>query len=269
MGAELQLDAFLQTARDAAEAAVRIHRRDAGKVGLASAREKARADYVSKTDLDAQEAALAVIERRHPDHIVLAEESDDTVEDQLVRWDGGPLWIVDPLDGTSNFLHSHPQYCASVAVAVEGRVVAGVVASGSTGERWWAAEGLGAFKGGRRTQVSSVSTLSHAMVGTGFPFKALELLPDYLGEFDRVLRTASGVRRGGSAALDLAYLAQGSLDAFWEKTLMPWDFSAGIALVQEAGGVLTRPDGSRLDFTPGPVVGANSAALLEELRSLL
>ena len=118
-------------------------------------------------------------------------------------------------------------------------------------------------------QVSSVSTLSHAMVGTGFPFKALELLPDYLEEFDRVLRTASGVRRGGSAALDLAYLAQGSLDAFWEKTLMPWDFAAGIALVQEAGGVLTRPDGSRLDFTPGPVVGANSAALLEELRSLL
>ncbi len=269
MGAELQLEALLQTARAAAEAAVQIHRRDAGNVGLAGAREKARADYVSKTDLDAQEAALAVIERSHPDHVVLAEESDEAVEDRLARWDGRPLWIVDPLDGTANFLHSHPQYCASVAVAVEGRVVAGAVTSGSTGERWWAAEGLGAFKGGRRMRVSSVSPLSQAMVGTGFPFKSLELLPSYLGEFDRVLRAASGVRRGGSAALDLVYLAQGSLDAFWEKILMPWDFAAGIVLVQEAGGVLARPDGSALDFTPGPVTGANSVALLEELRSLL
>ena len=121
MGAELQLDAFLQTARAAAEAAVRVHRRDAGKVGLAGAREKARADYVSKTDLDAQEAALAVIGQSYPDHMVLAEESDEPVADQLARWDGRPLWIVDPLDGTANFLHSHPQYCASVAVAVEGQ----------------------------------------------------------------------------------------------------------------------------------------------------
>lgn len=269
MGAELRLDALLHTAREAAEAAVSIHRRDAGKVGLDDAREKARADYVSKTDLDAQEAALAVIERSHPDHVVLAEESDGAVEDQLARWDGSPLWIVDPLDGTANFLHSHPQYCASVAVAVDGRAVAGAVTSGSTGERWWAAEGSGAFKGGRRIQVSSVGPLSRAMVGTGFPFKALELLPGYLGEFDRVLRTASGVRRGGSAALDFAYLAQGSLDAFWERTLMPWDFAAGIVLVQEAGGVIARPDGSALDFKPGPVTGANSVELLDELRSLL
>ncbi len=120
--------------------------------------------------------------------------------DQLARWDGRPLWIVDPLDGTANFLHSHPQYCASVAVAVEGRAVAGAVTSGSTGERWWAAAGLGAFKSGRRIHASSVNSLSRAMVGTGFPFKALELLPDYLRQFDRVLRAAAGVRRGGSAA---------------------------------------------------------------------
>jgi myo-inositol-1(or 4)-monophosphatase len=260
---------LLRTAREAADAAASIQRRDAGKVGLVGAREKARADYVSKTDLDAQEAALSVIARNHPNHAVLAEESDETVEDRLSRWDGRPLWIVDPLDGTANFLHSHPQHCASVAVAVDGRAVAGAVTSGSSGERWWAAEGLGAFKGGRRIHVSSVGPLSQAMVGTGFPFKALELLPDYLGEFERVLRTASGVRRGGSAALDLAYLAQGSLDAFWEKVLMPWDFAAGVVLVQEAGGVLARPDGSALDFTPGPVTGANSVELLDELLALV
>jgi len=263
------VDTLLRTARQAAEAAARIHRRDAGTVLLAGATVKARADYVSKTDLDAQEAALAIIRKNHPDHLVLAEESDDGVEDQLARWDGRPLWIVDPLDGTANFLHEHPQYCASVAVAVEGRPVAGAVVSGSTGERWWAAEGRGAFKGGRRMRVSSERPLAEAMVGTGFPFKLLEALPTYLGQLDRTLRSASGVRRAGSAALDLCYLAQGSLDAFWEEILMPWDFAAGMIMVREAGGVLARPDGTELEIVPGPVRGANSDDLLRELRGVL
>jgi myo-inositol-1(or 4)-monophosphatase len=106
-------------------------------------------------------------------------------------------------------------------------------------------------------------------VGTGFPFKLLEALPNYLGQLDRVLRSASGVRRAGSAALDLCYLAQGSLDAFWEEILMPWDFAAGMVLVREAGGRLCRPDGSDLEIAPGPVRGANSLPLLEELRAVL
>jgi myo-inositol-1(or 4)-monophosphatase len=260
---------LLRTAREAAEAAAAIHRRDAGRVLLAAATLKARADYVSRTDVDAQAAALAVIERAHPDHAVLAEESDESVEAQLARWDGRPLWIVDPLDGTANFLHGHPQYAASVAVAVDGVPVAGAVVSGSTGERWWAARGEGAFKGGRRISVSSERPLLQALVGTGFPFKKLELLPAYLGQLDRVLRSASGVRRAGSAALDLCYLAQGSLDAFWEETLMPWDFAAGVVLVREAGGLLVSPDGAELGLLPGPVYGANSAPLLHELREVL
>jgi len=260
---------LLRTAREAAEAAAAIHRRDAGRIVLSGATIKARADYVSKTDLDAQAAALAVIEENHPDHAVLAEESDDPVEEQLERWDGRPMWIVDPLDGTANFLHEHPHYCSSVAVAVDGVAVAGAVVSGSTGERWWAARGEGTFKNGRRISVSSERPLIEAMVGTGFPFKLLEAMPRYLGQLDRVLRSASGVRRAGSAALDLCYLAQGSLDAFWEEILMPWDFAAGLLLVEEAGGVLARPDGSGLPLTPGPVRGANSRALLDELRATL
>ena len=108
-----------------------------------------------------------------------------------------------------------------------------------------------------------------ALVGTGFPFKMLELMPEYLGQLDRVLRSASGVRRAGSAALDLCYLAQGSLDAFWEEILMPWDFAAGMILVQEAGGVLTRSDGSDLEIAPGTVRGANSGSLLDELLGVL
>ncbi len=263
------MNPLLRTAREAAEAAARIHRRDAGRIVLSGATTKARADYVSKTDLDAQAAALAIIQANHPDHLILAEESDEPVEAQLARWDGRPLWIVDPLDGTANFLHEHPQYCASVGVAVEGRPVAGAVVSGSTGERWWASEGEGAWKNGRRIRVSTERPLLEALVGTGFPFKLLEVMPRYLGQLDRVLRSASGVRRAGSAALDLCYLAQGSLDAFWEEILMPWDFAAGLVLVREAGGILARPDGSELEIAPGAVRGANSHSLLEELRRAL
>ena len=107
------------------------------------------------------------------------------------------------------------------------------------------------------------------MVGTGFPFKLLDVLPEYLEEFDRVLRATSGIRRGGSAALDLCYLAQGSLDVFWEKILMPWDFAAGLILVREAGGAVARPDGSELGLGPGPVCCANSPKLLGELLKVL
>ena len=230
---------------------------------------KSRADYVSKTDIAAQQAAISVIENHYPDHLILAEESDGTPQDQLARWDGSPLWILDPLDGTANFLHHHPHYCSSIAVAVDGRPIVGAVTSAPSGERWWATEGMGAFKNGRPISVSNENQLIHSMVGTGFPFKLLDVHPEYLKEFDRVLRATSGIRRGGSAALDLCYLAQGSLDLFWEKILMPWDFAAGLILVREAGGVVARPDGSNLELSPGPICCANNPALLAELLNVL
>jgi len=248
---------------------VRIHRRDAQSVSLLRATEKSRADYVSQTDLDAQAAALRVIAERHPKHAILAEEGAGTVSEQLESWDGRPLWIVDPLDGTANFLHGHPLYCASVAVASDGQLIAGAVVSGSSGERWWAAEGEGAYKDGRPIRVSTYSRLRDALVGTGFPFKKVEVLHEYLGQLDRVLRAASGARRGGSAALDLCYLAQGSLDAFWEEVLMPWDFAAGVVLVKEAGGVIVGPEGGALALAEGPVRGANSQEMLEQLIAVL
>lgn len=255
-----------RTAVAAAEAAVAVQRRDRGHVVLETASEKARADYVSRTDLDAQEAALAVIRDRHPDHAILAEEDDAPLSDRLDAWDGGPLWVVDPLDGTANFLHGHPAYSASVAVAVGGRPVAGAVVSGSTGERWWAARGEGAWKGGRRLSVSRARTLDRALVGTGFPFKLLDELPRYLEQLRRVLAGSSGIRRNGSAALDLCMVAQGSLDCFWELILMPWDFAAGWLLVEEAGGVVTRVDGTPMSLADGTLLAASGAALAEELE---
>lgn len=260
---------LLRTALAAADAAAAVHRRDHGRVVLEGATEKGRADYVSQTDLDAQRAALDVILGRHPDHQVLGEEDEQPLAERLAAWDGSPLWVVDPLDGTANFLHGHPQFAASVAVAVEGRPVAGAVSSGTTGERWWAARGEGAFKNGRRIQVSRRPALRDALVGTGFPFKLLEELPPYLGQLGRVLASSSGVRRAGAASLDLCYLAEGRLDAFWELILHPWDFAAGWVLVEEAGGVLVKLDGSPLEIMDTAVMGANSPGLLAALAEVL
>lgn len=257
-----------RTALEAAEAAAALHRRHAGRIPLGEAAEKARADYVSRADLEAQSAALSVIRRRHPDHAILAEEDDGTSNAPL---DSGPapVWIVDPLDGTANFLHGYPHYAASVAVAVGGEPVAGAVVSGATGERWWATRGGGAFKGGAPIRVAPPRDLAGALVGTGFPFKRMDLLPTYLGQFERVLRSSAGVRRAGAAALDLCVLAEGGLDAFWEMILMPWDFAAGRLLVTEAGGVVSRVDGAPLSLEAGTVMAASSPALLEVLGQVV
>ena len=139
----------------------------------------------------------------------------------------------------------------------------------STAERWWATRGGGAFKNGRAIRVSSPPDLRTALVGTGFPFKALHRLDAYLGQLGRVLRNSAGVRRGGSASLDLAYLAAGSLDAFWELELQPWDVMAGVLLIREAGGVVTRVDGTPMDLGPGSVLAAANEALLRGLADLV
>ncbi len=234
---------------------------------MESATAKGFGDFVSRVDLEAQEAAVAVIRTRCPDHQILAEEG---AEDLAAALRGStPHWVVDPLDGTKNFLHGHPTYGSSVAVAVEGRTIAAAVAASTTGERWWASQGRGAWKNGRRIQVSRTVELSMAMVGTGFPFKSLELLPAYIEQFQRVVERGGAVRRAGAAAIDLCYLAEGRFDAFWELFLHPWDFAAGAHIVEEAGGVTGRPDGSPLILSPGGVTGANSAALLADLMETL
>lgn len=263
------MNPLVSTALAAAEAAVAIHRRDRGRVLVESASEKGRADYVSRTDTDAQHAALAVIRSRYPDHQILSEEDDRPAAERLAAWDGSPLWVVDPLDGTANFLHMHPQHAASVAVVLEGRPLAGAVVCGATGERWWAARGEGAFRGGLPIEVAPRRRLRHALVGTGFPFKLVDQLPTFLGQLDRVLRNSAGIRRAGAASMDLCYLAQGSLDAFWELFLHPWDFAAGWIIVEEAGGTLTSLDGSSLSLGDRPLLGASTPELADELRDVL
>jgi myo-inositol-1(or 4)-monophosphatase len=268
--------ALLETARLAADAAAAVHLRWAHRVTPGEAVDKGRSDFVTRVDREAQDAALSVIRRRHPAHRILAEEEvEEDGGGGVTRWsgegdEGQPLWIVDPLDGTTNFLHGHPMYAASVGVAVDGRPVAGAVTAPATGERWWAAQGQGAWRDGRPIRVSGTGELRLALVGTGFPFKRPDRIPHYLGQFGRVLRHTSGIRRGGAAALDLCYLAQGTLDAFWEEHLSPWDVAGGLAILAEAGGIWMRQDGSALALHEGgTVLAANGPELLAALRDVL
>lgn len=274
------MDPLLSTALEAAEAAARVHLRHFGEVGLETATEKAHSDFVSRVDLEAQEATLDVIQRTFPGHKVLAEEESDGNRNGWTKrkWPEGEglLWIVDPLDGTTNYLHRHPQFAASVGVgrwsSSEGRAVmeAGAVVAARTGERWWARRGKGAFKNGKRIQVSSLTSMRSALVGTGFPFKEPDLVPRYLRQFQRVLPASGGIRRAGSAALDLCYLAEGILDGFWEEDyLSPWDVAAGLVILSEAGGVAARMDGSDIDLENGSILAANSRELFHELGSLV
>lgn len=248
-------DPLLATARLAADAAAAVHLEWVGHIDVDRASSKAPGDFVSQADLDAQEAAVAVILERHPGHAVLAEEDDAALDPRAQ----GPTWIVDPLDGTANFLHGHPAHAASVAVAVDGTLQAGAVACAATGERWWAARGGGAWKGGRRIRVSDAHTLSGSLIGTGFPFKVPNRIPEYLAQLGELLRRGAGVRRGGSAALDLCYLAEGRFDGFWELFLNPWDFAAGALVALEAGSVVRRVESPTFTLEAGSVLAGNEA----------
>jgi myo-inositol-1(or 4)-monophosphatase len=166
-------------------------------------------------------------------------------------------WIIDPLDGTTNYLHGYPVYAVSIGVARAGELEAGFVLNSATGEEWSAVRNGGAFLDGSRIGVSSIDVLSRALIGTGFPFKALRLLPVYTLQLAAVLRATSGVRRAGSAALDLCHVATGLFDGFWELDLAPWDVAAGALIVREAGGVVTRLDGSSDILGYGSLLAGN------------
>ena len=261
------VDRLLATARETASAAAGIHREAAQRGGGRWIDEKtAHSDFVSDVDMAAQEAAMAVIEARHPEHAILAEEEGGGREGEPGN---DHLWLVDPLDGTTNFLHGHPYHAASVAVWDGEGPLAAVVEAHALGKVWTAARGRGAFENGERIRVSRTTRLDRYLLGTGFPFKNHALLPEYLAELDRVLRCTAGVRRAGAAAIDLAYVANGILDGFWESRLAPWDYAAGVLLVTEAGGVVERVERGGIGPIAGSVIAANSAVGLEGLRGVL
>jgi myo-inositol-1(or 4)-monophosphatase len=243
----MQPEELAGIALDAARLAAAVHREQLGTLDVAEWDVKGAADFVSRVDLEAEQVLVDHIRRCCPGHEIMAEESTrlERPADVTARFDQAEhLWLVDPLDGTTNYLHGYPAYSASVAVAVGGEIVAGAVVDSAQDVEWWAWRGGGAWRGGDRLEVSPVevsriSSMDRALIGTGFPFKRLDRLPEYLGQFDSVLRCTSGIRRGGSAAIDLCHVADGRFEGFWELWLAPWDVAAGTLIVREAGGVVT------------------------------
>lgn len=200
--------------------------------------QKGHNDYVSDADLAAEKAVINCILKHYPDHAILAEESGAQGESDTV-------WIIDPLDGTTNYLHGFPVFAVSIGVQINGRMEHAVVYDPLRQELFTASRGQGAHLEGRRIRVSGQKQLERALVGTGFPYRQAEKEIDpYLKMLGKVVRSTSGVRRPGAAALDLAYVAAGRLDAFWETGLAPWDLAAGTLLIREAGGMVSGLDGS-------------------------
>jgi myo-inositol-1(or 4)-monophosphatase len=225
---------------------------------------KSRSDFVSAADKASEQRIVEIVKRRLPDAIVLGEELSPTAVSSR-----GIVVIADPLDGTTNFLHGYPEYSVSVAIASEGVLCAGVVLNVPRGDEFTAVNGGGAFLNQQRIRVSTLREPGRALIGTGFPFKTLELLPQYMAQFSLVMHGTAGIRRAGSAALDLCNVGRGSFDAFWELVLAPWDVAAGMLMVQEAGGIVTDLEGNPARPIAGALVAGNPAMhawLLQTVR---
>jgi myo-inositol-1(or 4)-monophosphatase len=210
--------------------------------------QKGRNDFVSEADRNAERAVIDTILKHYPDHAILAEESGAYGESDHV-------WVIDPLDGTTNFLHGFPVFCVSIALVIKGRTEHAAIYDPLRDELFTATRGAGAQLNDRRMRVSGQTRLERALLGTGFPYRdSNKELGPYMKMFRRAIEGCAGVRRPGSAALDLAYVAAGRYDAFWETGLAKWDIAAGSLLVREAGGIVSGLDGSEDYLESGHVL---------------
>lgn len=249
----------------AAELAAKDLVRDFGEVEHLQISRKGPADFVSTADLKAQKTLREELGRVRPKFGFFMEESDggDNKDGAAERW------IVDPLDGTTNFLHGVPQWCISIAAERNGEVVAGVVYSPVTDELFWAEKGLGAYMNNQRLRVSKRRDFSECLIGVGAPFKGSGREQDvFMRELGAVMPLVAGVRRPGAAALDLAYVAAGRFDSFWERGLQPWDVAAGYILVKEAGGFIESLDKGKDPIYSGNVLASN-AEIHDKLAKIL
>ena len=244
--------AIVNVMEAAARKAARGLVRDFGEVEQLQVSKKGPADFVSAADLRAERILRQELSRARPRYGFLLEE-----EGEVKGADEHNRWIIDPLDGTSNFLHGLPHFAISIAHERDGELVAGVVYEPAHDELFWAEKGAGAFLNDRRMRVSGRSALDHCLIATGLPYKGRNPEPRYFDTLEGVLAEVAGVRRFGSAALDLAYVAAGRYDGFWEFGLQPWDIAAGIVLVREAGGMISgiRPNADPM--ATGDILAAN------------
>ena len=242
------MDALLNVAVMAARKAGNTLVRKMVNLEKLKVEQKGHNDYVSDADHAAERAVIETIHKHYPDHAILAEESGVSGESDTV-------WIIDPLDGTTNYLHGFPVFAVSIGVQVKGRIEHAAVYDPLRQELFTASRGQGAQLDGRRIRVSGQKNLEMALLGTGFPFRQADLeISAYLEMLAKSIHSTSGVRRAGAAALDLCYVAAGRLDAFFETGLAPWDLAAGGLMIREAGGIISGLDGSENYLETGHVL---------------
>ncbi len=251
---------FEQVALRAARAAGRIHLKRLSNIHID--RKSSSIDLVTEADREAEAAAIDVVHRAFPTHAILAEESGLSAHESDHRW------IIDPLDGTTNFAHGFPMFCVSIAYQRRGRTQFAIVYDALKKECFVAERGRGARLNGKPLRVSTTDTLSSSLLATGFPYDRRERRRFYLTFWEAFMMRTQGVRRTGSAALDLSYVAAGRTDGFWEFGLKAWDVAAGALVVEEAGGQVTNMDGSPLDITGGNIVASNGAIHFEMLKTI-
>lgn len=240
----------LNIAVKAARRAGSIITRASEDISSLTINDKGYNDFVTEVDLASEKEIIRVLKASYPDHAFLGEESG-------LSHQADSVWIIDPLDGTTNFLHGFPQYCISIALEEKGEITQAVIYDPNRNDLFTATKGQGAYLNQRRMRVSNKSKLKESMLGTGFPFRDFQHLPVYLKIFEEVVRSTSGVRRPGSAALDLAYVAAGWFDGFFEINLSKWDIAAGGLLVSEAGGIVSDFSGKDAWIESGNIIATN------------
>ena len=255
---------MLTTAVKAARRAGNIINRGARDLDLLTVKTKGPKDFVSEIDHAAEAAIVETLLPAYPDHAILAEEGTN----KGANPDADYVWIIDPLDGTTNFLHGFPQYCVSIALAHRDVVQQGVIYDPVRNDLFTATRGRGAFLNDRRMRVSRRTHLRDCLVGTGFPFRDGSYLDTYLQMMKTMITQTAGLRRPGAAALDLAYVAAGFYDGFWEVGLNPWDVAAGSLLVLEAGGLIGDLAGNDNFLHGGQVIAANPKVFAQMVATL-
>ena len=235
----------------AARNAGNVITRSLNRIDTLNIAEKSKNDFVSEVDYRAEQEIISTISKAYPDHAILAEESGISEKSSECQW------IIDPLDGTTNFLRGFPQFSVSIALKFRDKIEHAVVYDPLRDEIFCASRGQGAKLNDRRIRVTNRRSLEGALLGTGIPFREDQNLDAYLKTLKALLPTTAGVRRAGSAALDLAYVGAGRLDGFWEYGLKPWDMAAGCLIIQEAGGVISDMKGSDNYLETGNLVCGN------------
>jgi myo-inositol-1(or 4)-monophosphatase len=265
-----ETDEFLKAAVRAGRLAGGVILRNLGRLSLSEIARKGAADFVTRVDGESEEIIISTIRESFPDHDFLAEESTDDYDRE-----GKPSsiyrWIIDPLDGTTNYIHQYPAFSVSIALEYRDEVILGLVLDPLREELFTAEKGKGAFLNGIPIMVSGVDNMKDALIATGFPFRKKAITERYLDLFRRLFLIVSDLRRGGSAALDLAYVAAGRCDGFFELGLNPWDIAAGSLIIKEAGGVVTDFGGGLSFLKTGNIVAGNQSLhgyILEEVRGV-